>query len=164
MYALGQQRTTVGDTVRFLAPLSTGPVLPYSLSRIRYEHAHLHPADRQRRFGTQVVSKSRCPGPRAAQRGCIPSMPRGSSGSSEVEWSRHGAHAKTRQTRIHHDRRPGAPCQATQGVYPYLGRLPPGIRSKPGSQAPNNKRGVTAYRCKLGNGRKNNYRFFYINE
>ena len=31
----------------------------------------------------------------------------------------HGAHAKTRQTRIHHDRRTGAPCQATQCVYPY---------------------------------------------
>ena len=58
MYALGQQRTTVGDTVRSWPLCPQDPVLPYSLSRIRYEHAHLHPADRQRRFGTQVVSKS----------------------------------------------------------------------------------------------------------
>ena len=44
MYALGQQRTTVGDTVRSWPLCPQDPVLPYSLSRIRYEHAHLHPA------------------------------------------------------------------------------------------------------------------------
>ena len=113
----------VSSVQRWVTPSGPGP----SVHRIRsyrtrsheyaFDHAHLHPADRQRRFGTQVVSKSRCPGPRAARRGCIPSMPRGSSGPPR--WSRHGAHAQTRQTRIHHDRRTGAPCQATQCVYPY---------------------------------------------
>ena len=54
----------VSSVQRWVTPSGPGP----SVHRIRsyrtrsheyaFDHAHLHPADRQRRFGTQVVSKS----------------------------------------------------------------------------------------------------------
>ena len=57
----------VSSVQRWVTPSGPGP----SVHRIRsyrirsheyaFEHAHLHPADRQRRFGTQVVSKSSVP-------------------------------------------------------------------------------------------------------
>ena len=115
----------VSSVQRWVTPSGPGP----SVNRIRsyrirsHEYAMSMPTCTPPTANDALEHKwcrnPACPGPRAARRGCIPSMPRGSSGSSGCGGGRHGAHAKTRQTRIHHDRRTGAPCQATQCVYPY---------------------------------------------